>query len=215
VLAFANEFGMLGVPVLRQIWAEVPVAVPGSADGRFSVKHLAAGMPGRVAESLHSDGAGWSWAQQIQQLGDFIRLGELIRKKPKLVGLAPVATLNWAVRMTAHPFFRWSDTDRRLHYCLTPSSLIGAIWLQAGFSIADRKDFRACVRCDTPMEISRSWGARTDAIFCSDRCKSRDYRYRKNEAIRLGRKGMSVEQIAKKIATNKATVRRWLRERKD
>lgn len=91
---------------------------------------------------------------------------------------------------------------------VTPLSLLGSMWLQA--ALAGNKEYRSCPVCRTPIEISRTGGARTDAVFCSNPCKSKDYRQRQATARSLHNDGVPLRQIAKQIDTNLATVKKWL-----
>ena len=70
-----------------------------------------------------------------------------------------------------------------------------------------------CKFCSRPIEISTAeTGYRTNRTFCSDSCKTRDYRQRKRTALRLAQEGQSVRGIAELIQTKPATIRGWLRK---
>ena len=66
------------------------------------------------------------------------------------------------------------------------------------------------------MEISTGpgIGARADAQFCSDKCRSKDYRERKKRARQLADRGFKLSRIAKELRSNNATVRGWLKAKK-
>jgi hypothetical protein len=97
---------------------------------------------------------------------------------------------------------------------LEPQSLLGAMWLQFAAAVDARKAFLKCARCGAPFEVSRDVaGRRTDARFCSDRCRVGYYRDRIDQARRLGAKGMTAGRIARELGTDTDTVRGWLSRR--
>jgi endogenous inhibitor of DNA gyrase (YacG/DUF329 family) len=217
VLAFANQYGMLGAPVVRHLLNDYPPTVPGQMDGAHSVRRLAKGFPGRLGEIFDLNKPTtdvWCWVEQIRRLSEFVRTSQVLRDEPRIAGSLLISA-NMALAMTAPPHLEWSDSERAFHLRLRPSSLIGALWLQAVVAVSEDKRFPPCPICGTPLEISRSGGARTDAVFCSNKCKSRDYRQRRDKALRLALRKRTPAQIALKLGTNIATVRRWLKAAKD
>jgi hypothetical protein len=63
----------------------------------------------------------------------------------------------------------------------SPASLSGALWLQLAQGISGNKTYRSCPGCDRYFEVSPGT-ARKDRLYCSDRCRTRAYRTRLNEA---------------------------------
>ncbi len=98
---------------------------------------------------------------------------------------------------------------------IVPHNLIGAMWLQFAEAIAGNKHHRPCKECGTWFEISTEEDGRTARrVFCSDACKSRDYRGRKDQAERLKGEGKTLKDIAKELDTDTETVKNWLNNRK-
>lgn len=94
---------------------------------------------------------------------------------------------------------------------LQPQSLLGAIWLQFAAAVDARKKFASCQHCGAPFEISLAQtGKRSDARFCSDRCRVGYHRDRIERARGLRSKGMSPSKIARELAAPIETVRGWL-----
>jgi hypothetical protein len=92
----------------------------------------------------------------------------------------------------------------------TPLTLLAAMWLQLALAIKDDKDFQACKFCRALFEISTAQtGFRRHREFCSDSCKTKDYRKRKRTALRLLREGRPLARVAKELETEPATIRRW------
>jgi hypothetical protein len=108
------------------------------------------------------------------------------------------------------------DLKGRFHgqiLTIVPNHLLGALWLQFAQAIAGNKRHRSCRLCGRWFEISKDADARTvRRLFCSDSCKTLDYRKRKEQALALKAKGMAIKDIAREIHTNPATVRTWLKK---
>jgi hypothetical protein len=94
---------------------------------------------------------------------------------------------------------------------IAPVTLLAAMWLQLALAVAGNKEFVKCKFCERQIEISTAdSGFRTNRQFCSDSCKTKDYRKRKRTALKMAKRGMSVSTIVKQLDTRTATVRRWL-----
>ena len=60
---------------------------------------------------------------------------------------------------------------------VVPLTLLSATWLQFAQAIAGNREQRACKECGAWFEVSsRDDGRTARRLFCSDACKSRDYR---------------------------------------
>ena len=85
------------------------------------------------------------------------------------------------------------------------------MWLQLAQTVAANKKHRQCKECGKWFEISKDKDARTERrIFCSASCKTREYRHRQQEAIRLQSKGKSVAEIGSKLKTDEKTIKTWV-----
>jgi hypothetical protein len=106
---------------------------------------------------------------------------------------------------------RMSFRDRlppRLSYA--PLTLLAAMWWQLALAVVDDKRFEACKFCRNLFEISTAQtGFRSHREFCSDSCKTQDYRRRKRTALRLLGEGQPVSKVAKQVGTPVQTVRSW------
>jgi hypothetical protein len=85
--------------------------------------------------------------------------------------------------------------------------LLSAAWLQLAQAIAGNHTYRACKECGDWFEISsRSDGRTARRLFCSDACKSRDYRRQRQAAVRGKSQKKAVHgaaQIGRQRAANK------------
>lgn len=94
-----------------------------------------------------------------------------------------------------------------------PVSLVGAMWLQLANAIAAEKSYRTCRMCGGWFEAGGVDDARK--IFCSEGCKSKDYRRRRDLVKRLAADGQTVEEIGEQLAasgtdTDAETIRKWV-----
>jgi hypothetical protein len=218
VLGFANRFGMLGYPVALDFLGNEPWTLTSSDPPEvFNASNLPpvelSGFLGCVVgEPLDNDQPkGWSWTAQIRRVRNFLAQQSVLNKEPERAASLQMSA-NDALEQTAGPYLTWSPTTRSFHLQLRPRSLIGAVWLQAAMAASVPKTFRQCLVCKTPIEISISQtGTRTDAKFCSNQCKTRDYRERKAKARVLRQKGWSLPRIARKLRSDTQTVRQWVK----
>lgn len=103
------------------------------------------------------------------------------------------------------------ENMQRPQLSFAPLNLLSAMWLQLALALADDKQFLACKFCRRLFEVSTSpSGFRTHREFCTDSCKTKDYRRRKRDALRLAREKTPVREIAKQTNTKAATIRKWL-----
>ena len=106
------------------------------------------------------------------------------------------------------PRLLW-DTERRLQLFITPSSLIGALWLQFATAIEGDRKYRTCDHCHNWFEKGAK--VRADAKFCSSNCRQKAYRRNQAEARELSEKGMPASQIARRLGSEIKTVKGWIK----
>jgi hypothetical protein len=104
-----------------------------------------------------------------------------------------------------------------------PTTLLSAMWFQFADAVAGNRKHRICPICGTWFEVAPTGVSRTkngggpgrmNRVFCSDPCKSKDYRDRKDEARRLKSQGKTVATIAKQLDTPVETIKTWTTKRK-
>jgi hypothetical protein len=131
-----------------------------------------------------------------------------------IVALARIFLGKWitqALNGVASPLMHYAKESQRLNLQIVPATLLAAMWLQFARAIDTDKQYRRCKACSRWFQVSAG-DSRTDRIFCSDPCKSRDYRAKKQEAIRLRGEKRTAQQIAKRLGTTPEVVKRWLKE---
>jgi hypothetical protein len=123
--------------------------------------------------------------------------------------------INEHLKIHTSPRVRLDRAVGKLVLRIVPKNLLGAMWLQFAHSIDGNKEHRSCKECGNWFEISSEDDGRTARkTFCSDPCKSRDYRRRKERAGALRSEGKSVQQIAKELDTDLTTVKKWVTKKK-
>lgn len=214
-LQFANKYGQLGWPITANVFngeaISRPIA-PSLADYQRDPELPQPSAPGLQGEYFDHGRAAWSqctWLAQLKRFAEFKRNHLLLREVPHL---APSLQLlvNLQLKESVNAHVSWSISRRAFQLRVWPLSLSGALWLQAAIALSLPISLKRCPVCDKPIELSRSGGARTDAMFCSDACKSKDLRDRKKLARALA-KSLPPAQIAERLRSDEATVRRWLR----
>jgi hypothetical protein len=242
VLGFANQYGLLGGPVSRMISGGDPTVAADELSPTLAATWAERGdFAGEMFEAIPSErgseSENWNWTTQIVLMQGLLTAYEapspehpvqfnyrnflgrsgstLVSPEQQLAArkVMTVTAFNMMLRGVASPCLCWSDNDDSPRLEFSPRGLVGALWLQFASAIATTKSFRLCRMCNKPIEISRSGGARTDAVFCSNACKSRDYRQRMTKARRLAQEGWSPKAVARELKTSLVTVRRWLRDR--
>lgn len=103
----------------------------------------------------------------------------------------------------------WDESEQRMGICIVPTSLLGAMWLQFAEAVSGRKGYGSCPGCGRYFEVHTE-NARSDKTYCSEACKSKNYRDRKARALELHTKGMSLEEIAEALSSKPETVAKWI-----
>jgi hypothetical protein len=108
------------------------------------------------------------------------------------------------------------STERGL--ILAPKHLRALLWFQFARSVMLKQtftdDFRRCKNAECRQWFALTPKERARRVFCSDACKVRHFRIRKETATKLKTQGRTVAQIAKELDTDDSTVKKWLREAK-
>jgi hypothetical protein len=118
-----------------------------------------------------------------------------------------------SLKGAASPAMHYDKEYQRLNLQIVPQTLLAALWLQLARAIDTDKTYRRCKACPRWFEVSAG-NSRTDRLFCSDACKSRDYRAKKQEAIRLRGEKWTPQQIAKELGATPEVIKRWLKDSK-
>jgi hypothetical protein len=152
--------------------------------------------------------------------------------EPLMLWVTEVAQMKWALYLTEHSdrsaedekYLGWLFSSHLQHVQgrmsfagdtatlrIAPLTLLAAMWLQLALALAGNKTFSKCKHCGRGFEISTAQsGFRTNRLFCSESCKTLDYRKRHREALAQAKIGKSAMAIARATKTDRSTVSRWL-----
>jgi hypothetical protein len=120
--------------------------------------------------------------------------------------------INKKLEGRASPRLLWDANRERLGLYIVPDGLIGALWLQFARPVERDSRFRQCAECGIWFELA-SGTARADKLYCSTPCRTKAYRKRQAEAVRLHGEGRSIRDIARKLESEPDTVRGWIERR--
>lgn len=192
IRGFARKYGLLGLAPVRQ----GPVIVTPEGE---RVRHHAYG------ESL------LGWAVEIARIREGLALvsnHDSFEKKRRLKGLMD----HHLQDIRGHLSF---DAGGAPKFAIEPFTLIAAMWLQLASTLTGAKRFEGCKVCGRLFEISTdpSTGSRRHRVFCSDVCKTNDYRRRRRAALQLAGEGLSLAEIAARTETSQNSVRSWVSSR--
>jgi hypothetical protein len=122
--------------------------------------------------------------------------------------------VNEKLQARASPRLLWDQNRERLGLYIVPDGLIGALWLQFARAIERDSKFRQCAECGIWFELAPGT-ARADKLYCSTPCRTKAYRKRQAEAVRLHGEGRSIADIARQLESDPDTVRGWIERKRD
>jgi hypothetical protein len=117
--------------------------------------------------------------------------------------------INEKLEGRASPRLLWDADRERLGLYIMPTGLVGALWLQFARAVERDSRFRRCAECGLWFELAPGT-ARADKLYCSTPCRTKAYRKRQAEAVRLRAEGRSIEEIARDLESEPDTVRGWI-----
>jgi hypothetical protein len=154
---------------------------------------------------LKTPGRVWWIAREGDGILEKLRPGDLVQ--PALHHVQQVA--NKQLRGRVSPRLLWDEERGRLNLYLVPEGLVGALWLQFAGAVERDTDFRRCSECGLWFELAPGT-ARSDKLFCSNGCRTKAYRRRRTEAVRLHGEGRQINDIARALESDPETVRGWI-----
>ena len=187
IIAFAERYGPLGQ------WLDYR---DGAKPAKGEPRHRADGVSG--------------WVDEIRDVGNTLRLwtqsfADAQDNARKIV--------NGKLRELVAPQLEWTRSGASLQLSYAPRNLLGVIWTQVALSLSYEAEYPRCQHCSRPFEVAKGpeTGQRSDSIFCSNKCKSADYRARKNQALQLANEKVPLKRIAREVRSDAKTVRRWIK----
>jgi hypothetical protein len=90
-----------------------------------------------------------------------------------------------------------------------PANLFACLWLQFARIMSSDKEQRVCPGCGRWFEV-KAKGTRSDRRYCSDPCRKRVHREKRERARRLHAAGRKVKDIARELETDVGQVKKWV-----
>jgi hypothetical protein len=137
--------------------------------------------------------------------GNPIRPGEM--KRPAQVWLDDLVSGRLADLASPVMLRNWKRNTA--HLAVQPHSLLGAIWLQFANAIQHHKFPRTCPECGRAFEVAPGTN-RSDRLTCSDSCRSKALRVRRERARQLFAGGKTIKAIAAELGSEAKTVKGWV-----
>lgn len=149
------------------------------------------------------------YQQLVEPVLDLFQPGDIVMPALFLVQ----RWINKQIKDHVSPRLVYHTDLRKQVLRFVPESLLGALWLQFSQAIDADKEYRSCKQCGKWFEIALEGDGRTKRrLFCSDPCKSKDYRERRSRARQMRSEGKSIRTIVKELQTDGETIKEWLRE---
>ena len=189
IRGFANDYGLLGI--------------------RQQEQHVLA--DGDRAEHTAIGESHLQWAYEICLMKEGVRFEHRLSEH-ETIAPRQHERFAWLFnRQLQYVQHRTTFNHNQPRFPIAPLTLLAAMWLQLSRAITGGKQFIECKSCRRLLELStEESGFRRHREFCSDVCKTNDYRRRKRTALKLASQGKSLAEIAELTETRRSTVRGWL-----
>jgi hypothetical protein len=142
----------------------------------------------------------WAWRLAHHQIAEAVHLWKSKDDASRLQGLVNTA-------LDGHATVRVVWNEKRYLLRAFPSTLLGSMWMSfARTALTGEARFQQCGACPDYVEIAK--GVRTKStVFCSPRCRQRNYRSRVIQAKKLKVEGWSLNEIAGTLEPDKNRVK--------
>jgi hypothetical protein len=215
IISFANRYGLLGLSIELRNSITMPLEEAEQYGDPVDVNRLrdpseeyGAEMGGYRSEEVALWKAQITFMRQAMATWDRLRRGSAgeqeVRRLQDIVDKQLLGSVSPRLE---------SVQRGGLELAVVPLTLRGVLWLQFAQAVSGNKEFRTCRTCREWFKVSPE-SARTNRQFCSEACRSRAYRGRKEQAQRLAAEGRSPKDIAAELGSDVKTVRGWIRRGK-
>jgi ferredoxin len=90
------------------------------------------------------------------------------------------------------------------------------MWMQFASAVADEKQYQQCAFCHKWFSKGEAAAGRRrrreDQTFCTQSCRVKAYQHRQTKARQMRRNGTKLPDIARTVATDLPTLKKWLGE---
>jgi endogenous inhibitor of DNA gyrase (YacG/DUF329 family) len=239
-LAFANQYGLLGVDAVGVGRASEKPFVTGEPWStwvnvhrriRQAVRLWDAIQAGDLSRWVHSAGAmgdgTTKWALYDPELRDHKKPLRGVIGSRSLTERVPCDVakrflqgwINGGLRGHVYVRVLWHEDRARREGSepyvvrIVPQTLLGCMWWQFARAFTGKVHYGACKVCGKPLERGPD-GFMVTREFCSRACKQKDHRTRVKQAKELKAEGWSASRIARKLDTTTEAIKNWLTKAK-
>jgi hypothetical protein len=217
ILAFANQYGLLGIGAWRDWDVEPDERFSNWADQIQAMRESVARWQNLQDQPGRGDEKRALYDAVNKQLGAsaWSGMGGLSLPDRGHQGVIRRSVEALLARFPPPPAMQLIDLSREGKVTLEtrPANLLNALWLQLASGIAGDTRFRQCPSCGSWFAVSPE-RRRADAQYCKELCRITAYKRRKKEARRLHAAGRSPSKIAKELGSTVEIVRGWITEAK-
>jgi hypothetical protein len=103
----------------------------------------------------------------------------------------------------------WNAASKGGEVHAVPKNLFAAMCLQFALALAGNKNYLRCVSCGKWFELLPGVN-RADKQTCSQTCRTRVYRQRKERAMALHAQGKTARAIARELDAKVDVVTKWI-----
>jgi hypothetical protein len=217
MLSFANRYGALGSGwddhgLWKEGIARMKTLVAAwdalTAQKWTTLRDLFSKFPARGQKTLFQPGTGAKGARPDELVNATVHL---------LYNEVGGMTFGWTFGVwsrQSNPPVVWHQKAKCPVLKLTPPSLWHAMYLQFAQAILGNKSYQLCQVCGRWFELAPGLN-RADRQTCSDYCRVKLYRIRKQQARDLRSHGWSPQRIAKKLGSDIGTINNWISQNKE
>jgi hypothetical protein len=206
---FADRYGNLGADEWEQFDpGGDPIEVPEDCTTEVEKARFRRGLKREFRRADRWD----TWVNSIRELRACVRRWDEVQGgsggRREMEGVKDTIDLQLE-KEELRVAFAEDETTGAFSLQVEPRSLLGALWAQFAVAVGEAKKFRQCRTCGRWFELSPE-AARTNRRFCSEACRSKAYRGRKERARELAAQGRTPDDIARELDSDLETVRSWL-----
>jgi hypothetical protein len=112
------------------------------------------------------------------------------------------------------PLMVWDPEAGRPRLSFEIDSLWGAVCLQFAEAVTGGLNYQRCPACSRWFELTPGVN-RANRLTCSDSCRQRAFRQRRDRARELHAEGKTVREVARELGSVLKTVKGWVSKRKE
>jgi hypothetical protein len=215
ILAFANQYGILGIGSIFRGSFEPQEWFSSWVDQVRGMRTFVARWRDLLNKGSAAPEQGWDALRaDVRSLLGKTALSAIMGLPGADRGDSVHQRLETSLKKEMERIFAYFQVTRASHggnsiHEAGAANLLNALWLQFDDIIARKAELRQCLTCGSWIVVSPDQ-RRSDARYCKEACRVRAYKERKKEARRLFAAGDPPGKIAKKLGSTAKIVLGWI-----